>query len=192
MWCDFLGSHVPSWITSSQCHQESIHNLKWPQIEALIPWGLLTHASVKLATMGSFNGLLPSYYLHHCWVIDNWTSDKHQWNLNRNITIFIQDNQFENVVWKMAAILFRHQCVTSPHVISLPTACAVITRPSIYTTKWTALAAHGTWFGRHVGSGKLKKLPWWPTVGRFNIKTPFYQYRIPIIQMRRSQAVSSL
>ena len=29
----------------------------------------------------------------------------------RNSNIFIQENPFENVVWKMAAILFRPQCV---------------------------------------------------------------------------------
>ena len=35
----------------------------------------------------------------------NWTlGNKLQWNLNRNSCIFIQENAFENVVWKMAAI----------------------------------------------------------------------------------------
>ena len=42
----------------------------------------------------------------------NWTlRNKLQWNLNRNSSIFIQENAFENVVWKMAAILSRPQCV---------------------------------------------------------------------------------
>ena len=37
---------------------------------------------------------------------DNWTlGNKFQWNLNQNSCIFIQENPFENVVWKMAAIL---------------------------------------------------------------------------------------
>ena len=31
--------------------------------------------------------------------------------INRNSYIFIQENPFENVVWKMAAILSRPQCV---------------------------------------------------------------------------------
>ena len=35
--------------------------------------------------------------------------NKLQWNLNRNSYIFIQENAFENVVWKRAGILFRPQ-----------------------------------------------------------------------------------
>ena len=34
-----------------------------------------------------------------------------QWNLNRNLYIFVQENAFENVVWEMAAILSRPQRV---------------------------------------------------------------------------------
>ena len=34
----------------------------------------------------------------------NWTlGNKFQWNFHQNATIFIQENAFENVVWKMAA-----------------------------------------------------------------------------------------
>ena len=36
---------------------------------------------------------------------------KFQWNRNPNLYIFIQENAFENVVWKMAAILSRPHCV---------------------------------------------------------------------------------
>ena len=36
-----------------------------------------------------------------------------QWNLNRNVYIFIQENAFENVVWKMAAILSRPVNITA-------------------------------------------------------------------------------
>ena len=32
-----------------------------------------------------------------------------QWNFNRKSYIFIEENAFENVTWKMAAILFRSQ-----------------------------------------------------------------------------------
>ena len=46
------------------------------------------------------------------WNIVNWTlRNKLQWNFNRNSYIFIQENPFENIVWKMAAILSRPQCV---------------------------------------------------------------------------------
>ena len=47
----------------------------------------------------------PSHYLNQSWNIVNWIlRNKLQWNLNRNSYIFIQENAFENVVWKMAAI----------------------------------------------------------------------------------------
>ena len=39
-----------------------------------------------------------------------------QWNLNRNSYIFIEERTYENVVWKMAAILFWPQYVKSKHV----------------------------------------------------------------------------
>ena len=32
---------------------------------------------------------------------------KRQWNFNRNQYIFIQENTFEHIVWKMVAILYR-------------------------------------------------------------------------------------
>ena len=55
---------------------------------------------------------MPSHYLNQCWNIVNWTlRNKLQWNLNRNSYIFNQENAFENVVWKMVAILSRPQCV---------------------------------------------------------------------------------
>ena len=45
---------------------------------------------------------MPSHYLNQCWNIVNLTlGNKFQWNLNRNWYIFIQENAFENVVWKM-------------------------------------------------------------------------------------------
>ena len=55
---------------------------------------------------------VPSHYLNQCWNIVNWTlRNKPQWNLNKNSYIFIQDIAFENVVWKIAAILLLPQCV---------------------------------------------------------------------------------
>ena len=39
--------------------------------------------------------------------------NKLEWNLNQNLYIFIQENAFENVVWNMAAILSRPQCVNT-------------------------------------------------------------------------------
>ena len=41
----------------------------------------------------------------------NWTIwNKLQWTLNRNV-IFVEGNEFANIGWKMAAILFRVPCV---------------------------------------------------------------------------------
>ena len=46
--------------------------------------------------------------LEYC-QLDPW--DKLQRNFNQNSYIFIQESAFENVVWKMAAIFSRPQCV---------------------------------------------------------------------------------
>ena len=75
--------------------------------------GRVTHICVsKPTSIGSDNGLspgrrwpAPSHYLNQCWNIVNWTiGNKPQWNLKRNSYIFTEENAFENVVWKMAAI----------------------------------------------------------------------------------------
>ena len=56
----------------------------------------------------------PSHYLNQCRNILNLTPrNKLQWNFNRYSNIFIQENPFQNVVWKMAAILSRPQCVNT-------------------------------------------------------------------------------
>ena len=79
----------------------------------------MTHICVgKLIIIGSDNGLSSG---RHQAII--WTNvgirlmpgatlrNKLQWNINRNSYIFIQENAFENVVWKMAAIFSRPQWV---------------------------------------------------------------------------------
>ena len=56
--------------------------------------------------------LAPSHYLNQCWNLINWTGgNKLHWNLNRNLYIFIPENTLENVVWKIAAILYQPQFV---------------------------------------------------------------------------------
>ena len=55
---------------------------------------------------------LSNTYMLECWNIVNLTlRNKLQWNVNWNSYIFIQENAFENVVCKMAAILSQPQCV---------------------------------------------------------------------------------
>ena len=56
------------------------------------------------------NAPVPSHFLNQCWNIGNWTlRNKLPWNLNRNSHLSIQENVFENVVGKLAAILSRSQ-----------------------------------------------------------------------------------
>ena len=66
----------------------------------------------------SGNGLLS----YRCWAIISTSADllkigthgnKVQSNWNQNTNIFIEENEFENVVCKVQAILFWPQCVTS-------------------------------------------------------------------------------
>ena len=60
--------------------------------------------------LGALDGAKP--LSEPSWNIVNWTlRNKLQWNLNRNSYIFIQENTFEHVIWKMAAILSGTQCV---------------------------------------------------------------------------------
>ena len=60
----------------------------------------------------------PSHYLNQCWnIVDSNIGNKFQWNLKRNPYIFIQENTFEYVVWQMAAVLSRPQCIkANPHL----------------------------------------------------------------------------
>ena len=87
---------------------------------ALTHWGRVTHICVSNVTIiGSDNGLSPDWCQAIIWTSDgnivDWTlgilRNKLQWNLKRNPYIFIQENAFESVVWKMSAILSRPQCV---------------------------------------------------------------------------------
>ena len=56
--------------------------------------------------------MAPSHYPNQCWNIVNWTlRNKLQWNFNRNYNIFIQENTFESVICKTAAILSRPQYI---------------------------------------------------------------------------------
>ena len=78
--------------------------------------------------LGNFNGLVQdcnisiaiTLRLNQCWPIVNWTrTNKLWWNHNRNSNIFIEENAFQNVVWKMSAVLSRPQYVKY-YVLSFP------------------------------------------------------------------------
>ena len=56
--------------------------------------------------------------LNQCWVIVNWTfRNKFQWHFNQNFKFFIEENAFENVVCKMAAIFARPQSVNMEYLM---------------------------------------------------------------------------
>ena len=69
-----------------------------------------------------------NHYLNQCWNIVNWTlGNKFQWKLNEDISISFQENTFENVVCKMAAILSWSRCVTMLCIKYIPScACAPV------------------------------------------------------------------
>ena len=51
------------------------------------------------------------HYLNQWWNVVNWTQrNKFHLNFNRSSNLFIQENAFQHVVCKMAAILSRPQC----------------------------------------------------------------------------------
>ena len=62
--------------------------------------------------------MVPSHFLNQCWNIVNWIiGNKLQWNLNRKLYIFVQENAFENVVWKKVAIFPLPQCIKKPYSV---------------------------------------------------------------------------
>ena len=83
----------------------------------LTHWVQATHKCVsKLTIIGPDNGLSPgrrpSHYLNQWWnIVTSNLRNKFPWNRKRNSFIFVQENPFENVVWEMASILSRPQCV---------------------------------------------------------------------------------
>ena len=83
------------------------------------------------------------HYLNQCWDVVNWTlGNKPRWNLNRNSHIFIQENAFQNAVWK---ILSQPQRVKQQSAICL----VVVNRQSMCGLVETCLAdshktRHGT------------------------------------------------
>ena len=56
----------------------------------------------------------PSHYLNQCWLIESSQPlgmNESQWKLDWNMTIFIQENEFEHVICKMGSILSQPYCV---------------------------------------------------------------------------------
>ena len=118
---------------------------------SLTHWGRVTHICVsKLTIIGSDNGLSPG---RRQAII--WTNAGRLWirtvgtNLSEIHTFSLKKNAFENVVWEMAAILSRPQCVNI-YTIAIGFVCFVLSRlyyinspfetPVIYLPMWFRVA----------------------------------------------------
>ena len=84
---------------------------------ALTHWGRVTHICVsKLTTIGSDNGVSPgqrqAIILSNAGILLNWTVGTNFSEIFSEIDTFsFKQMRLKNVVWKMAAILSRPQCV---------------------------------------------------------------------------------
>ena len=89
--------------------------IKISNIYSLRHWGRVAHICVGiLSIIGLDNGLSPGRRQPIIWtntgkLLMGSLGKKLQWNFNQNSYIFIIRNAFENIVWKMAAIL--SQCL---------------------------------------------------------------------------------
>ena len=101
---------------------KAIHDLPsdmiwWELVKT--PLCRVPHTCVSKLTIiiGSDNGSSPDRHQSMIWtttgilLIGPSGTNKLKWTLNRNSWIFIRENTIENVVWKIMAILSRHQCV---------------------------------------------------------------------------------
>ena len=145
-----------SWanLRCSSCYslgEKYCETVQWSCV-CLTHWGRVTHISVSRLTIigsdnglspniGSENGLSPNRHQFIIWtkvgtsLIGPWeqTSVKFYY---LNVYIFIQENAFENVVWEIAAILFRLQSVISikirPQKIKQSSSCVHIYWDALY------------------------------------------------------------
>ena len=102
-------------------HQQEFDVRSWNEFLVhcrclLNSWGRVMHICVsKVTIIGSDNAchLAGAKPLSEPMLdIVNWTlGNKLQWNRNRDLYIFIQENAPEDVVWKMVTILSRPQFV---------------------------------------------------------------------------------
>ena len=89
------------------------------QCRILTRWDRVTHKYASDSTLiGSDNGLSPGrrqvIMRTITGILLKWSlGNKLQRHFNRNLYIFVQENAIKNVIWKMAGILSRSQCVNS-------------------------------------------------------------------------------
>ena len=106
-----------SWQAGNAAHDTKTWRYQCITNHCLTHWGRAMYICVSELGHHWFRWwlvacLVPSHYLNQCWVIVIWTiRNEIQWDINRNSNIFMQENAFENVIWKMAAIKSWPQCV---------------------------------------------------------------------------------
>ena len=92
-------------------------------------------------------------YLNRCCVIVNWAlRNKCQWNFNKNMIMFIQENEFENIVCKMAAILSRPKGVKrncflniNPVTLKISSLCYAINIKTMLCNCWSIWLQWASW-----------------------------------------------
>ena len=105
-------------------------------------WVRVTHICVGNLVQHCFRQWLvacsaPGQYLNQCWNIVNWTlGDKLQWKFNRNLNTLIHENAFENVIWEIAAILSRPQCVKCCTTREISVLCSVAIGHGCTNKEW--------------------------------------------------------
>ena len=96
---------------------DALKFLRTTFLDALTHWGLVTHICVgKPITIGSDSGLSPERRQAIIWtnagILLIGPLGTNFSEILTGIQIFsLKKNPFENVVWKMASILYRSQCV---------------------------------------------------------------------------------
>ena len=101
--------HQECWLTSIS---QGLYSLSCRTSYRKISWSLKAVRLYFQSLWNLTNYSAPSHYLNQWWGSVNWDlRNKFQRNLTRHSNIFIQENVFENIAWKMAAILSRPRCV---------------------------------------------------------------------------------
>ena len=113
-------------------------NNQYLTYEELTHWGWMTQ---KLTTIYSDNVLSPGQHQDIIWtnagILLIGHMKKNQWTLNQDWYIFIKKNTFENVIWKMSALLFWPQCVEQQSGTShkcWPLICAISKHPHVQSS----------------------------------------------------------
>ena len=133
----------------------------------LTHWGRVTHICVsKLTIIGSDNGLSPGRRQAIIWtnagiLLIGPLGTNFKWNFNRNSYIFIQENLFENVVWKIESIFHGLNVLISVDDLAYPQFSS-LSRGNLISSKVSRQA-----------SARFHKLPiCWQTKNNPYVRTP--------------------